>query len=139
MVASRCVDDTIAYVPEYAWHKKREKVRNGREVLELVRYSDMPPGKERYPMCHRNFRADHLEAINKAIRHYRKDCGLKNPAPECNLRFHRASSILCIQFWRSNPFPYVESMAKTPESRRIPPNPVPEVPVATYCYKKRGC
>ncbi len=48
MVASRRVDYSIANVPEYAWHKKREMERNGRDVLELVRYSDMPPGEERY-------------------------------------------------------------------------------------------
>ncbi len=48
MVASRRVDYSIANVPEYAWHKNREMERNGRDVVELVRYSDMPPGKERY-------------------------------------------------------------------------------------------
>lgn len=82
MVANKRVDYTIANIPEFNWHKKMEKERNGRDVIEIIRYSDMPAGEPRYLMCHRNFRRQDMEAINQAIHQYRKDCDLKMAPPE---------------------------------------------------------
>jgi polar amino acid transport system substrate-binding protein len=82
MVASKRVDYTIANIPEYNWHRKLEKERFGRDVIEMIRYSDMPEGEQRYLMCHRDFDRRELEAINQAIRQFKADCSLQILAPD---------------------------------------------------------
>lgn len=81
MVASKRVDYTIANVPEYNWHKEVEKERYGRDVIEMIRYSDMPEGEQRHLMCHRDFDSRQRAAINQAIRQFKKDCDLRISAP----------------------------------------------------------